>query len=645
MSETNTPSSVPEVTQDAEPGDNDRSPQWGASAPRGGKTVVTRALKDGARVPLFLGQTLINSLRDLGYNNTTSALCEHVDNALQWGATEVRVYFRQTGKQPSHRIDALVYDNGKGMAPHVLKVAMAFGGSMVYDNRAGIGRYGMGMKAAALNIARSVDVYSWQEPGAFYSMTLDVEKIGQDRNNMIELPDPELSDTLPSEVAEMFTKPMDYPKKGADSQDLLTDDPDGLTERLGRSGTIVYLPKCDRLTYSTAKTLADHAIKDMGRIYRRFIDKGVRLYVNNRLVEAFDPTYWMPSARHTKVEGLTETKSALVDSWTVQVPVNEGLFNTTEVRIRLFLLPVQAWASLPRVTLKNSLHIYDDQTVSYMRNGREVEIGPEPRLKLKKHHTNAWLRVEVEFTGEADEAFGVAANKQGVRLQEFAAEAILKHDNKRFEGNITDIRKTIRDRLLKIAAAEQVGQTSDAERHATDTEGMQGVALPPAADTPEQIAALEDNLRGLAVSLRQEGETEEQAFNRVKESKYLTDFNPQEYAPFYDVEYKFGKVILRVNTAHPFYQKVWQPLGDLAKKTVQIGDSEGGESAGEDVADTTRKALLGLQLLLLSLARAQTQMVTGDAHGAGATHGEKTQLFRNLRKSWSDVLETQLLHA
>jgi len=202
MSETNTPQPTSDTAQDLETGTPDLSPQWGVAAPRGGKEVVKRALKDGARVPLFLGQTLINSLRDLGYNSTTSALCEHVDNALQWGATEVRVYFRQTGKQGKQRIDALVYDNGRGMAPHVLKVAMAFGGSMVYDNRGGIGRYGMGMKAAALNIAPSVDVYSWQEPGAFYSMTLDVDGIGKDRNNMIELPDPELSDALPSEVAD-----------------------------------------------------------------------------------------------------------------------------------------------------------------------------------------------------------------------------------------------------------------------------------------------------------------------------------------------------------------------------------------------------------------------------------------------------------
>ena len=159
------------------------------------------------------------------------------------------MYFRQTGKQPNQRIDALVYDNGKGMAPHVLKVAMAFGGSMVYDNRSGIGRYGMGMKAAALNIARSVDVYSWQEPDAFYSMTLDVEKIGQDRNNMIELPDPEHvrhssvgsgrdvheADGLPEERA---------PSRKTCSPTSLT----SLTERLGQSGTIVYMPNCDRLT-------------------------------------------------------------------------------------------------------------------------------------------------------------------------------------------------------------------------------------------------------------------------------------------------------------------------------------------------------------------------------------------------------------
>src|SRR5215467_4285909 len=98
---------------------------WGENAPKGGRAVLGRILKDGARVPLFLGQTLVNSLRDLGYNNTTSAVCEHVDNAIQWGASEIRVYFHQTGKRGNYQIDTLVFDNGSGMSPHTLKVAMA----------------------------------------------------------------------------------------------------------------------------------------------------------------------------------------------------------------------------------------------------------------------------------------------------------------------------------------------------------------------------------------------------------------------------------------------------------------------------------------------------------------------------------------
>ena len=144
-----------------------QSPVWGDDAPRGGKAVLNRIIKEKTTVPLFFGQTLISSLRDVGYNSTTSALCEHVDNAIQWGATEIRVYFRQSGKRGAYQTDILVLDNGIGMAPNILRYAMAFGGSMVFDNRSNIGRYGMGMKTAALSMCPVLDLYSWQEPGAY----------------------------------------------------------------------------------------------------------------------------------------------------------------------------------------------------------------------------------------------------------------------------------------------------------------------------------------------------------------------------------------------------------------------------------------------------------------------------------------------
>src|ERR1051326_33161 len=105
---------------------------WGEDSPRGGRAVMNRILKENATVPLFFGQTMIRSLRDVGYNHTTSALCEHVDNAIQAGATEVRVFFCQRGKRGEYEIDIAVYDNGKGMSPTVLKVATSFGGSTTF---------------------------------------------------------------------------------------------------------------------------------------------------------------------------------------------------------------------------------------------------------------------------------------------------------------------------------------------------------------------------------------------------------------------------------------------------------------------------------------------------------------------------------
>ena len=147
------------------------------------------------------------------------------------------------------------------------------------------------------------------------------------------------------------------------------------------------------------------------------------------------------------------------------------------------------------------------------------------------------------------------------------------------------------------------------------------------------------NLRGLATSLRLENETDDEAFSRVKESKFLTDIRHQEEAPFYSTEYRFGKLILRVNSAHPFYQKVWQPLAELSSAAPLANKSDEFGADATAAGDAGRRALLGLRLLLLSLARAQVQMTTN-----GESQAEHAQLFRNLRKSWSEVLETQLLH-
>ncbi len=618
-----------------EGGDNDFAPQWGENAPKGGKAVLNRVLQDGNKVPLFLGQTFVNSLRDVGYNSTTSAICEHVDNSIQARATEIRVYFNQSGRHGSYEVDVLILDNGIGMSPHVLQVATAFGGSMYYDNRSGIGRYGVGMKTAALSMGPALDLYSWQEPGAFYTMTLDVEDISASRANLIELPEPRLMDALPSQITHILTRPMVYPKNPEQSQYLLAENEDDLLDRLGKSGTIAFIPNCDRLTKKKAQTLVDHAVKELARIYRRQIGEGLRLFVNNRRIEAFDPTYWMTNARHTKVEGIGETRSRLINSWPdIQIPVCEGSENTAPASVRLYMLPMEAWYGLPRKVLKNDLQVFEDHLVSFVRNGREVHIGVAPQLSGKRHADSVWLRIQVDFGGELDEAFGIAMNKQGVRLKSYAL-AILKEKIKEDVSRVRE--RTVQFRTERIKRGSK-SKLTEAESRANEADPFQGKPLPqPAPETEEEKTILEENLLSLAITLKRENETDEKAFERINNSRYVTIFKHDEYCPFYHVDFKFGKVILTINTAHPFFTNLYEPLSLLSPTQEGHDDEIGRQSVVNGDGAEAGGLLVNLQMLLFSLARTQSQIL------AANESSDYEVMFETLRTEWSNTLKTQLL--
>jgi Histidine kinase-, DNA gyrase B-, and HSP90-like ATPase len=614
-------------------GEEDFTPQWGPNAPKGGRAVLNRVLRDGNKVPLFLGQTFINSLRDVGYNNTTSAVCEHVDNAIQAGATEIRVYFHQTGTRDPFDTEVLVYDNGKGMAPHVLQVATSFGGSMYYENRSGIGRFGVGMKTAALSMGPVVELYSWQERAAIYNMTLDVNEISANRANLIELPDPKLLDALPSQLSQILTKPLSFPRD-PNQQDLLANEEDDLLDSMGPTGTIVFVPACDRLTYKKAQTLTEHATKDMARIYRRQLGEGLRLYVNNRRLEPFDPTFWMINARHTTIPDLSETRSRLINTWPdIQIPVNEGSSQTAPASVRLYMLPIEAWYSLPRKILKNDLQVFEDHLVSFVRNGREVHIGTVPELSGRRHGDSAWLRIQVDFSGELDEAFGVAMNKQGVRPKKFALHVIREV--------IREEVTRVRERTAKFRADHTSKGTksnlSEAERRANEADPLQGKPLPqPAPETDEEKRLLEESLRTLALTLKRHDETDDEAFQRIKSSRYITTFKHDAYWPFYHVDFKLGKVILTINTAHPFFTKLYEPLGRLSVPTDVDGEELDEKSTVQGAATDSGELLIALQMLLFSLGRAQSQLLAGD------DSQERRLLLETLTREWSANLKNQL---
>ena len=149
--------------------------------------------------------------------------------------------------------------------------------------------------------------------------------------------------------------------------------------------------------------------------------------------------------------------------------------------------------------------------------------------------------------------------------------------------------------------------------------------------SPEETQQLEDNLRGLSVGLKRDGETDEQAFERVKASKYLIEFKHDAYWPFYHVEHKFGRILLTLNTGHPFYSRLYEPL----RQFQQSGPHDAEEDRGQTIQiEKHDSPIVALELLLLSLARAQSalSMHNDDARRA----------FDSLRREWSDTYRIQL---
>jgi hypothetical protein len=211
----------------------------------------------------------------------------------------------------------------------------------------------------------------------------------------------------------------------------------------------------------------------------------------------------------------------------------------------------------------------------------------------------------------------------------------------RIKGQIQKLRSKIDQTKAKLAVKGHGSQLSEAEVRANNADELQGEPLPaPNPQTPEEVAILEAHLRGLATAIKREGETDDEAFERVKRSKYLTKFVNDEYWPFYRCDYQYGKVMLTVNTAHAFFKRQWEPLSNVAKAfdVSKLGgtNEEEGVLIEPEAAEQCAEALVSIQLMLFSLARSQGEMTLH------AEDGERDELFKQLQQRWSANLDTQL---
>ena len=129
----------------------------------------------------------IQATRDSGYKGTSSAIAELVDNALQAGATKILATI-EPDDSGTDWLRVEVADNGCGMSPAALREALRFGGSSRFNDRRGLGRYGMGLPNSSFSQARCVNVASWTSPIEVWACSLDLENIAAGKVTTIPTP-------------------------------------------------------------------------------------------------------------------------------------------------------------------------------------------------------------------------------------------------------------------------------------------------------------------------------------------------------------------------------------------------------------------------------------------------------------------------
>jgi len=505
----------------------------------------------------------IQATRDSGYKGTASAISELVDNSIQAGATRIAISVAAKASDHEEKaIEVSVLDNGCGMHAATLRQALRFGGSTRFGDRRGLGRYGMGLPNASLSQARRVSVYTWQAPSntrrgsqrgrdsarRVYSSHLDVDEIV--RRELVEVPEPHIVKAPPSACT-------------------------------GSSGTLVCWLQCDRLDNRRVSTIVRKLEVELGRRFRHFIWKGLRITINGDNLEAFDPLYLNPKA---------EVSGAQLFGDEMRFEVRADPLDSRKtgwVRVRFTELPVHAWHNLSNDE-KRRIGISKGAGVSIVRGGREVDYGWFFMGSKHRENYDDWWRCEIQFDPILDEAFGITHTKQQARPQAHLSEALTAD----LEATARALNSRARKAHMAVKARERF---SEAERIANERDHLLR-PLPRSADPTAR--ALMRELVDSHPTLRQRVDVND---------RYTIIEHAVKDTSFFTLAQEGDRLVLVLNPDHPFYREIYRPL-----------------SEGEAARDPQLRAKL--ELLLLAAARSEA-----------AARGKVPALAKH-RLEWSNTL-------
>jgi len=340
-----------------------------------------------------------------------------------------------------------------------------------------------------------------------------------------------------------------------------------------RSGTIIQWKKCDRLSFKYFKSLIKHIMFELGRVFRNAIWRGVAILVGGERVKAFDPLF-IGEGLGLK-GGLAYGKELL---YKVKIPGDET--RTSSVKVRFVELPVEEWAKLPN-NQKRKNQITKCAGVSILRAEREIDYGWFFMGDKRKENYDDWWRCEISFSPDLDEAFGVTHTKQEIKQTEFM-NGILIPD---LEQTARALNNRVRLKFITLKTIQPI-------LHAKELLEKTDVYQPALKNRPKTEVNTEDPERPWGLRY-----------------KILT--KELDHDLFFDVSEKKDYIILTINKAHIFYDKVFKQLHE--RKINSTG------------------AFLGiLEILMFAAARSEFSFI-----------GRKeSDAITNFKREWSSQLKT-----
>lgn len=333
----------------------------------------------GADPGLVVPKAFVRGIRHIGYRSNVEAIAELVDNSIQAYAQRVDLVsgFAEAG-QTTRPIQLAIIDDGHGMKPGMLRLAMMWGGTHRENDRTGLGRFGYGLPSATVSMGRRFTIYSKVRGGKVYSVCLDLDLLdaGAYLGGAAGLSIP---------TAQPASLPVFVSKAIARLH------PDGW-----HSGTVVVIDKLDRLHWATAGGLRRNLIRQFGVAYHKLLG-ATAIHIDGEPVQPIDPLFLSPGCA---LNSLDEDRANPLEPVTLRIGLEDGAAG--EIILRYAWLPPTFGAadkSRDAIGLNANSRfpiLKQYHGIVFSRNGRVVDV--QSRTPWTTFINNdRYIRVEVEF--------------------------------------------------------------------------------------------------------------------------------------------------------------------------------------------------------------------------------------------------------